>query len=158
MSGSLPTLNPMAASFTPRSQTTATAGSTFPESAPASDTPTVRPASPPSSTPPSLESLARELEGLKSKGLSNAERLEVIHDQRRQLLSHMTTAKTEIDQLEGNLRSEETIEGSQNILNRLRELRELREWVGHKWTGLGEEVAELETEIAVPGKDEFWGL
>lgn len=155
MGSTLPTLNPMAASFTPRNQTAATAGLT---SSASSDTPTVRPASPRSSTPPSLEGLARKLEELKSKALSNVERLEEIHHQRRQLLSHMTTAKAEIDQLEGELQSEESIEGSQDILNRLRELRDLREWVGNKWAGLGEEVAELETEIAVPGRDEFWGL
>lgn len=155
MGSTLPTLNPMAASFTPSSQTAATAA--LPSTS-ASDTPTVRPASPHPSTPPSLESLARKLEELKSKGLSNVERLEEIHHQRRQLLSHMTAAKAEIDRLEGELKGEESIEGSQDILNRLRELGDLREWVGNKWIGLGEEVTELETEIAVPGKDEFWGL
>lgn len=156
MSGALPTLNPLAASFTPRNQPAATAA--LPSSA--SATPTVQPAILSSSTPPSLESLARELEEIKSKKLSSVERLAEIHHQRRQLLSHMTTAKSEIDKLEGQLRteSEESVEGSWDILDRLREMRELREWVGGKWMGLGEEVAELETEIAVPGRDEFWGL
>ena len=126
--GILPTLNAMAASFTPRSQTATTAG----PASPASDTPTVRPATTRPSTPASLERFARELRELKSSALSNKERLGVMHDQRRQLLSHMTTAKAEIDQLEGRLQGEMSVDGSQDILNRLKELNGLHEWAGHK--------------------------
>lgn len=154
MGSTFPTLNPMAASFTPRSQTATTAGLT----SVASGAPTERPASPRRSTPPSLERFARELRELKSTGLSNTQRLAEMHDQRRQLLSHMTATKAEIDELEGRLEREESIEGSQDILNRLKELKGLHEWAGHKWVGLEEEMAELEAEIAVPGEDEFWGL
>lgn len=152
----LHTLNPMAASFTPRDQPATTAGT----AAPASDTATIRPASPRPSTPSSLERLARDLEELKSNSLSNPQRLARMHDQRRQLLSHMATAKAEIERLEEGLRLEESVEGSQDILNRLMELNALREWAGFKWAGLGDAVAELEAEIAVPGgrEDEFWGL
>lgn len=153
--GTVPILNPMAAAFTPRSRTATIANAT----SPASDTPTVRPASPHPSTPPSLERFARGVRELKSSGLSNKERLGILHDQRRQLLSHMTTAKTEIDQLEGRLQREESIEGSQDILNQLKELNGLHEWAGHKWAGPGEEMADLEAEIAMPGsRGEFWGL
>ena len=124
----VPTLNPLAASFTPRIQAARNAVPT----SPASDAPTVRPAIPRPPTPPSLERLARELKELKSDGLSNKQRLAVKHDQRRQLLSHMTTAKAEIDGLEDRLRHEESIEGSQDILNRLKELNGLHGWAGHK--------------------------
>lgn len=112
MGGALPKLNPTAASFTP----------------------TVQPASLRLSTPPSLERLARELKELKSSGRSNKERLAVAHDQRRQLLSHVSTAKVEIDALEGRLQREESIEGSQDILNRLKELNGLHGWVRQKCT------------------------
>ncbi len=155
--GTLSVLNPMAVSFTPRSQIAPTAaGLTLP----ASEDPTARPASPRPSTPPLLERFARELKELKSSGLSNIQRLAVMHDQRRQLLSHMTTAKAEIDQLEDRLYHEESIDGSQDILNRLKEFNGLHEWAGYKWTGLGEDIADLEADIAVPGsrEDEFWGL
>lgn len=134
--GNTPTLNPTAATFTPR------------------------PASPRLATPPSLERLARELKELKSSGLSIKQRLEVLHDQRRQLLSHMATAKSEIDRLEVQLGREESIEGSQDVLNRLRELNELHKWAGHKWRDLGDEVSDLQADIATPGSrsDAFWGL
>ena len=112
MDGALPRLNPTAASFTP----------------------TVQPASLRPSTPPSLERLVRELKELKSSGRSNKERLAVAHDERRQLLSHMSTAKAEIDGLERRLQREESIEGSQDILNRLKELNGLHGWVGQKCT------------------------
>lgn len=154
VSETLPTLNPLALSFTPRDQPATTAALT----SPASDTPSVQPSSPPSSTAPSLESLARELEELKFKGLSSVRRLAELHHQRRQLLSHMTTAKSDIDLLEGRLEREQSVEGSQDVLNRLQEMRKLHEWVGQKWMHLGEEVAELETERVVPGREEFWGL
>ena len=121
---------------------------------------TPQPAGPRPATPPSLERLARELKELKSSGLSNKQRLGVLHDQRRQLLSHMATAKSEIDGLEVQLEREESIEGSQDILNRLQERNELHKWAGRKWRGLGDEVSDLEAEIAMPGsrRDEFWGL
>lgn len=134
MGGALPVLNPMAVFFIPHTQAATIAGPT----ASASDTPTVRPASQRPSTPPSLERFARELRELKSTGLSNKQRLTVMHDQRRQLLSHMTTAKAEIDQLEGRLQREESIEGSQDILNRLKELNGLRGWVGYKCAYISE--------------------
>ena len=155
--GSLPALHPMAVSFTPRSQTAATTSGL---ALPASGNPAVRPASPHPSTPPPLERFARELRELKSSGLSNIQRLAVMHDQRRQILSHMTTAKAEIDQLEERLYHEDSIDGSQDIVNRLQEFNGLHEWAGYKWTGLGEDIADLEAEIAVPGssQDEFWGL
>ena len=154
--GTLPALNPMAASFAPRRQNATAAGLT----SPASDTPTVRPVSAHASTPPSLERFASELIELKSTGLSNKQRLAVMYDQRRQLLSHLTTVKAEIDQLEDRLHREESIDGSQDILNQLKELNGLHEWAGSKWAGLGEDIAEVEAEIAVPGskEDEFWGL
>ena len=121
---------------------------------------TSRPASPRPSTPPSLERLARELKELKSSGLSNKQRVEALHDQRRQLLSHMASAKSEIDRLEVQLGCEESIGRSQEVLNRLQELSELHEWAGGKWRGLGDEVSDLEVEMAMPGSrgDEFWGL
>ena len=136
MGGNTPTLNPTAATFTPR------------------------PASPRPATPPSLERLARELKELQSSGLSDKQRLGVLHDQRRQLLSHMATAKSEIDQLEVQLGREGLIEGSQDVLNRLRELKELHKWAGHKWRDLGDEISDLHAENAMPGSrsDEFWGL
>ena len=156
MGGTSLGLNPMAASFAPRSQTATAASLT----SPASDTPTVWPVSAHHSTPPSLERFASELRELKSTELSNKGRLAVMYDQRRQLLSHMTTAKAEIDQLEDRLHREESIDGSQDILNQLKGLNGLHEWAGSKWAGLGEDIAELEAEIAVPGskEDEFWGL
>lgn len=154
MGSSSTMLNPMATSFTPRGQTTTTASL----ASPATDAPIERPASPSRSTPPSLEQFARKLRELKSTGLSNRQHLAEMHDQRRQLLSHMTAAKAEIDELEARLQREESIEGSQDILNRLKELKGLHEWAGYKWVRLEEETAELEAEIAVPGKDEFWGL
>lgn len=129
--GTLPVLNPMAASFTPRSQPTTIAGLTSP-APPASNTPTVRPASPGSSTPPPLERFARELRELQSSRLSSKQRLAVMHDQRRQLLSHVTTVKAETEQLEDRLQREDSIEGSQDILNRLKELNGLQDWAGHK--------------------------
>ena len=134
--GSTPTLNPTAATFTPR---------------PAS----ARPA-----TPPSLERLARELKELKSSELSIKQRLEVLHDQRRQLLSHMATAKSEIDQLDVQLGREGLIEGPRDVLNRRQELNELHKWAGHNWRDLGDEVSDLQAEIAMPGSrsDAFWGL
>lgn len=137
----------MATSFTPRGQTAAIAGSP----SPASETPTVRPAIPRPSTPPTLEDIARELRELKASGKSNEERLAIMHDQRRQLLRHMTDAKAKIDELEQRLRCEMSVEGSQDVLNRLKELNGLREWVGNKWIGLGEEIGDLEAEVAVPG-------
>ncbi|CAD6568095.1 MAG: hypothetical protein ASARMPREDX12_001064 [Alectoria sarmentosa] len=156
MGGALPVLNPMAAFFIPHTPAAAIAGPT----ASVSDTPTVRSASQRPSTPPALERFARELRELKSTGLSNKQRLAVMHDQRRQLLSHMTRAKAEIDRLEGRLQREESVEGSQDILNRLKELHGLRGWVGYKWAGVEEEMADLEAEVAMPGsrEDEFWGL
>ncbi|CAF9938393.1 MAG: hypothetical protein ALECFALPRED_007676 [Alectoria fallacina] len=156
MGGALPVLNPMATFFIPHTQAATIAGPTTS----ASDTLTVRPASHRPSTPPSFERFARELRELKSTGLSNKQRLAVMHDQRRQLLGHITTAKAEIDQLEGRLQREESIEGSQDILNRLKELNGLHGWVGYKWAGLEEEMADLEAEVATPGsrEDEFWGL
>ena len=146
MRGALPTLNPMAASFTPHGQTAAIAGSAR---SPACDTP--RPALPRPWTPLSLEDLARELRELQWSGKSNGQRRAVMHDQRRQLLRHMTDAKGEIDQLEDRLRCKESVEGSQDILKRLKELDGLCEWVGYKWIGVGEEMADLEAEIEVPG-------
>ena len=144
----LPTLNPLAAPFTPHGQAAHIAGPT----SPASDTPTVRPPSPHRSTPPSLERFARDLRALKSSSaLSSRERLARLHDQRRQLLSHMGSAKAEMEELEGRLVREESVEGSQDVLNRLKDLRGLQEWAGHKWAGLGEEMADLEAEIAMPG-------
>lgn len=128
MGGALPVLNPMATFFIPHTQAATIAGPTTS----ASDTLTVRPASHRPSTPPSFERFARELRELKSTGLSNKQRLAVMHDQRRQLLGHITTAKAEIDQLEGRLQREESIEGSQDILNRLKELNGLHGWVGYK--------------------------
>ena len=127
MGGNTPIPNPTAATITPR---------------PASSRP---------ATPPSLERLARELKELKSSGLSNKQRLEVLHDQRRQLLSHMATAKSEIDRLEVQHGREESIGRSQEILDRLQELNELHKWAGQKWRGLGDKVADLEGEIAMPG-------
>lgn len=145
----LPTLNPLAAPFTPHGQAAHIAGPT----SPASDTPTVRPPSPHRSTPPSLERFARDLRALKSSStLSSRERLARMHDQRRQLLSHMGSAKAEMEELEGRLVREESVEGSQDMLNRLKDLRGLQEWAGHKWAGLGEEMADLEAEIAMPGE------
>ena len=96
----LPTLNPLAAPFTPHGQAAHIAGPT----SPASDTPTVRPPSPHRSTPPSVERFARDLRALKSSStLSGRERLARMHDQRRQLLSHMGSAKAEMEELEGRL-------------------------------------------------------
>lgn len=148
--GALPRLNPMAASFTPHSQAATTAN-------PVSDTPTARPASPCLSTPPSLERFARELKELKSSGQSNKQRLAAMQDQRSQLLGHMATAKAEIERLEGQLQREESIEGSQEILNRLKELNGLYGWVAYKGASLGDEIVELEAEIAMPEsrEDEF---
>ena len=134
MGGALPVLNPMAAFFIPHTPAAAIAGPT----ASVSDTPTVRSASQRPSTPPALERFARELRELKSTGLSNKQRLAVMHDQRRQLLSHMTRAKAEIDRLEGRLQREESVEGSQDILNRLKELHGLRGWVGYKCAYISE--------------------
>ena len=111
-------------------------------------TSTPHPANPRPSTPPSLQRLARELKELKSSQLSNKERVKLLHDQRRQLLSHMASAKSEINWLEVELGR---IGGSQNILDRLRELKELHEWAGGKWRGLGDEVLEADGEIAMPG-------
>lgn len=149
--GALPMLNPMVASFTPQSQSATVAGST----SPASDIPIMQ-ARP--STPPSLERFAKELKELKSSELSKRQRHAVMHDQKRQLLSHRTTAKAEIDDLQGRLHHEESIEGSQDILTRLKELNGLHEWTGYKWIGLGEEMADLEAEIAIAGEGEFRGL
>lgn len=129
--GALPRLNPMAASFTPHSQAATTAN-------PVSDTPTARPASPCLSTPPSLERFARELKELKSSGQSNKQRLAAMQDQRSQLLGHMATAKAEIERLEGQLQREESIEGSQETLNRLKELNGLYGWVAYKGTNISE--------------------
>lgn len=114
----------------------------------------MRPGSPQRrSTPPSLERFARDLEELKSSSeLSARDRLTKIHDQRRVLLGHIIDAKAEIDELEGRLPQEESVEGSQDILDRLRDLRTLHEWAGNMWRGLGEEMADLEAEIAMPGE------
>lgn len=119
-------------------------------------------------TPPSLERFTRDFRELKfslssfdnnnNNGnndtlSSKTDRLAKIHDQRRQLLSHMSTAKAEIEELErkeGRLRIEEGYV-EVDSLERLKELKGLREWAGDKWVGLGEEVAELMAEIAVPG-------
>ena len=144
----LSTLNPLAAPFTPHGQAAHIAGPT----SPASDTPTVRPPSPHRSTPPSLERFARDLRALKSSStLSSRERLARMHDQRRQLLSHMGSAKAEMEELEGRLVREESVEGSQDVLNRLKDLRGLQEWVGHKGGGWGGGGADLGGEIARPG-------
>lgn len=112
---------------------------------------TQRPASPRPATPPSLQRLARELKELKSSGPSSKQRLEILHDQRRQLLSHVATAKSEFDRLEVRLGGERSIEGSQEILSRLQEFKELHEWARDKWRRLGDEVLEAEGEIAMPG-------
>ena len=146
-----PTLNPLAASFTPSSQA-ANIAAPPPPASPASDAPTVQPANARSPTRPSLQRFVRDLGELKSgSDLSDRARLAKLHDQRRQLLSHMSTAKAEIDELEGRLPREESVEGSREILIRLGDLRELHEWLGDKWTDLGEEMADLEAEVAIPG-------
>ncbi len=62
----------------------------------------------------------------------------------------MGTAKAEIEELERRLAREESVEGSQDLLSQLGELGRLHEWAGWKWQGLGEEMAELEAEIAMP--------
>lgn len=92
---------------------------------------------------------ARDLRELQSGELGARERLTRTRDQRQQLLSHLKSAKAEIDELEGRLEREESVEGSQDILNRLRDLSGLHEWAGYKWKKLGDEVEELETEIAM---------
>ena len=65
----------------------------------------------------------------------------------------MSTAKAEIEELERKERRLRIEEGYVEVdsLERLKELKGLREWAGDKWVGLGEEVAELMAEIAVPG-------
>ncbi|KAM0797882.1 hypothetical protein BDR22DRAFT_861971 [Usnea florida] len=125
------------------------AGDTTPTLNPTAATITPRPASPHPSTPPSLERLASELKALKASGRSNTQRLEVLRDQRRQLLSHMASAKSEIDGLEARLGRGESVEGSRDVLNRLEELNEFYGWVGIKWRGLGEEVWDLEGEMGM---------
>lgn len=168
----LPTLNPLATSFTPHSQAATAAAAIL--TSPTSDPPAVQPPSPRHrTTPPSLERFTRDFRELKSslsssnRGDNNnnnrkndnntlsrkIERLAEIHDQRRQLLSHMGTARAEMEQLEKEERRLRIEEGyvEADSLERLRELKGLREWAGDKWVGLGEEVGELEAEIAVPG-------
>ena len=109
----------------------------------------MRPANRGRSTPPSWERFARDLRELQSGELGARERLTRTRDQRQQLLSHLKSAKAEIDELEGRLEREESVEGSQDILIRLRDLSGLHEWAGYKWKKLGDEVEELEAEIAM---------
>ena len=56
-----------------------------------------------------------------------------------------------MDELEKEFdRAESFEEGLRDTLSRLEELKKFHEWVGYKWRTLGEEIAELEAELAMP--------